>query len=91
MSDLITRHLNVIAASMALLNGQLEALRFAVTKPEPKAAPDPIELPARCAERDPLRCAMQDGDWTARANFGDTTLVRCAGCGFERSGGGLGE
>lgn len=83
MSAIIQKHLDAITASMALLSGQIEALRYAVTEP-PKQAP--AELPARCAGVHAAHCALRDGEWDhGRRSFGNPTVVRCGGCGDERN------
>lgn len=87
MSAIVLKHLDALAASMALQNAQLDALRHAITleTPIPSARPS---LPARCAGIDPFACALQGGDWNrTKANFGDPTLMQCIGCDYTCSGG----
>lgn len=85
MSALIQRYLDSIAASMALLNGQLEALRHAVqTESAPAIKAARIAVPTRCDGIAERACALQDdAARTSRGNFGNPTAWRCAGCGFE--------
>jgi hypothetical protein len=89
MSALIQRHLDSIAASMKLLNAQLDALRFEVAKTEQPAMR--VELPLRCAGVSSEDCALRDGEWCSVASFGDPNRVQCGGCEFERSPGGMGD
>lgn len=87
MSELILRHLDSIAASMALVNAQIQAVRHAVeTEARAKQAPQvkAPELPMRCAGVEDARCALRDEEARkSRGSFGSPKCWRCVGCGFE--------
>lgn len=82
MSQIILRHLEALSAQMHLAVAQLEALRHAMTMPAAEVRTP--EVPARCAGIAAEHCALREADWISRKSFGNPTLVRCGGCGYEQ-------
>ncbi len=82
MSDVILKHLDAIAASLSLLQAQIEAARHAVQI----AAPIPkVSTPGRVSTCDGIpdvHCARMNEDAVlSKASFGDPTAAVCRGCG----------
>lgn len=85
MSALITKHLESIGASMALLNAQLEALKheLAVTA-APAARETRPARPALCADVPDQRCALvNDEARIGRASMANPHAWQCVGCKLE--------
>lgn len=86
MSDVAQKHLEAIAASVALLGAQIEALRHELA---PKQAPPvarevtPKRLP-RCQDVPDVRCALMNEDAAqSRSNFSNPHAWQCVGCKYE--------
>jgi hypothetical protein len=84
VSAIVQRHLDAIAASMALLNAQIEALRHAVNTDAPKRMS--VRRLDRCADIDDRRCGLCTEDARKiRSSFSNPGAWTCVGCGYEES------
>jgi hypothetical protein len=87
VSDVLRRHLDAFEAQIALLTGQVAAMRHALETPQTPRATPSREYPARCAGVSEAQCALRDDDARhSRASFGDPRAWACAGCGHNGSG-----
>ena len=78
----MTSHLAGIEASLALLQGQVAALKASVASAErPRAT---VALPERCAGTLSSTCGLQDeAGRLSRRSFTDPQAWNCRGCDYE--------
>jgi hypothetical protein len=85
MSDVLLKHLDALAASVALMQGQIAAMRHAVAPPPvPKiTVPEPDRL-EQCDGVPEAHCARMNEDARiSKASFGNPHAGECKGCGSK--------
>lgn len=87
MTDVFVKHLDAISASVALIQGQISAMRHAMQMATPAVPRVTVSEPDRLDQCDGVpeaHCARMNEDARiSKASFGNPHATECKGCGSK--------